>query len=103
MYDESSISRHYEIPNRKKVSAHLVDKTGTFTLGSPKVVEVIPFAGYHEENVVLLVATGEKFSEHLLARTILAEAKDRNITVPDPDEFKSETGMGSLHGSMNRI
>jgi len=77
-----------------KLDTLLVDKTGTFTLGMPKVVEVIALPGYQEADVVLLAATGEKFSEHPLARAILAAAGDRNITVPDPDEFKSETGMG---------
>ena len=77
-----------------KLDTLLVDKTGTFTLGMPKVVEVIARPGYQEADVVLLAATGEKFSEHPLARAILAAAGDRNIAVPDPDEFKSETGMG---------
>ena len=78
-----------------KLDTLLVDKTGTFTLGKPKVVEVIARPGYRETDVVLLAATGEKFSEHPLARAILASAAGaRNITVPDPDEFKSETGMG---------
>jgi heavy metal translocating P-type ATPase len=77
-----------------KLDTLLVDKTGTFTLGRPKVVEVVPLPGYQEADVVLLAATGEKFSEHPLARAILEAAGARNITVPDPDEFKSETGMG---------
>ncbi len=77
-----------------KLDTLLVDKTGTFTLGRPKVVEVIALPGYQEADVVLFAATGEKFSEHPLARAILAAAGARNITVPDPDEFKSETGMG---------
>ena len=77
-----------------KLDTLLVDKTGTFTLGTPKVVEVIARPGYQEADVVYLAATGEKFSEHPLARAILAAAATRNITVPDPDEFKSETGMG---------
>ena len=77
-----------------KLDTLLVDKTGTFTLGKPKVVEVISRPGYQEEDVVLLAATGEKFSEHPLARAILEAAGARNITVPDPEEFKSETGMG---------
>jgi heavy metal translocating P-type ATPase len=77
-----------------KLDTLLVDKTGTFTLGKPKVVEVIALPGYQEADVVLLAATGEKFSEHPLARSILTAAATRNITVPDPDEFKSETGMG---------
>ncbi|MEI7856498.1 MAG: cation-translocating P-type ATPase [Methanomicrobiales archaeon] len=77
-----------------KLDTLLVDKTGTFTLGKPKVVEVIALPGFQEADVVLLAATGEKFSEHPLARAILAAAAARNITVPDPEEFKSETGMG---------
>jgi len=77
-----------------KLDTLLVDKTGTFTLGMPKVVEVIARPGYQEADVVLLAATGEKFSEHPLARAILAAAGERNLIVPDPDEFKSETGMG---------
>ena len=77
-----------------KIDTLLVDKTGTFTLGTPKVVEVIPSPGYKEDEVVLLAATGEKFSEHPLAHAILVAAGARNISVPDPDEFKSETGMG---------
>jgi Cd2+/Zn2+-exporting ATPase len=77
-----------------KLDTLLVDKTGTFTLGRPKVVEVIALPGYQEPDVVLLAATGEKFSEHPLARAIHAAAVARNITVPDPEEFKSETGMG---------
>jgi len=77
-----------------KLDTLLVDKTGTFTLGRPKVVEVISCSGYREEDVVLLAATGEKFSEHPLAQAILVEANTRNISVPNPDEFQSETGMG---------
>jgi heavy metal translocating P-type ATPase len=77
-----------------KLDTLLVDKTGTFTLGKAKVVEVVARPGYQESDVILLAATGEKFSEHPLARAILAAAAARNITVPDPDEFKSETGMG---------
>jgi heavy metal translocating P-type ATPase len=77
-----------------KLDTLLVDKTGTFTLGKAKVVEVVARHGYQESDVVLLAATGEKFSEHPLARAILAAAGARNIAIPDPDDFKSETGMG---------
>ncbi|RPJ52397.1 MAG: cation-translocating P-type ATPase [Methanobacteriota archaeon] len=80
--------------NTGKLDTLLVDKTGTFTLGRPKVVEIVPLPGHREEDVVLLAATGEKFSEHPLARAILAAAETRNIPIPDPAEFRSETGMG---------
>jgi len=79
-----------------KLDTLLVDKTGTFTLGRPKVVKIIPCPGYREEDVVLLAATGEKFSEHPLARAILAAAGALNISVRDPDDFRSESGMGII-------
>jgi Cd2+/Zn2+-exporting ATPase len=88
-----------------KLDTLLVDKTGTFTLGRAKVVEVIARSGYREEDVILLAATGEKFSEHPLARAVLTAADSRHISVPDPDEFRSETGMGitALSGEHNLI
>lgn len=79
-----------------KLDALLVDKTGTFTLGTPRVIEVIPAPLFRDEDVILFAATGEKFSEHPLAHAILTAASARNISVPDPDEFRSETGMGII-------
>ncbi|MHC4425917.1 MAG: heavy metal translocating P-type ATPase [Planctomycetota bacterium] len=72
----------------------LVDKTGTFTLGKPKVVDVVSLDGMSEEEVLRLAATAEKYSEHPLARSIMTRAKERDITVPDPHEFNIEVGMG---------
>jgi len=78
----------------KKVDVLLVDKTGTFTFGKPKVVDVITFDDASEEEVLRLAATAEKYSEHPLARSVIACAKERGIEVPDPAEFKIEVGMG---------
>lgn len=80
--------------NTGKLDTLLVDKTGTFTLGRPTVAAIIPVAGFRDENVLLFAAIGEKFSEHPLARAILSAAATRGLSVPDPDEFQSETGMG---------
>ncbi len=77
-----------------KLDTLLVDKTGTFTLGMPKVVEIIPVSGFQEKDLIFLAASGEKFSEHPLARAILFAAGAQNVSIPDPDDFKSETGMG---------
>jgi heavy metal translocating P-type ATPase len=78
----------------QKMDTLLVDKTGTFTFGKPKVVDVVSFNGVSEEEVLRLAAIAEKYSEHPLARSVMACAKQRNIEVPDPDEFKIEVGMG---------
>lgn len=77
-----------------KLDTLLVDKTGTFTFGRPKVTDVVSFDGMPEKDVLRLAAITEKYSEHPLARSIMALTRERNIVVPDPDKFKIELGMG---------
>jgi len=78
----------------QKIDVLLVDKTGTFTFGKPKVVDVIAFNNMPEEEVLRLTAIAEKYSEHPLARSVMARAKECGIVVPDPDDFNIEVGMG---------
>ncbi len=77
-----------------KLDTLLVDKTGTFTIGKPKVVNVLTFNGHSEDEVLLMAAVGEKYSGHPLSRAVLSFAKARGLEAPDPDEFKIEIGMG---------
>ncbi|MHC4476973.1 MAG: heavy metal translocating P-type ATPase [Planctomycetota bacterium] len=78
----------------KKIDTLLVDKTGTFTFGRPKVVEVMAFDGVLEDEILRLAAIAEKYSEHPLARSVMMRAKAHGIEAPDPDQFKIEVGMG---------
>src|SRR5450756_2172076 len=77
-----------------KIDRLLVDKTGTFTFGRPKVEDIISFNGKSEEEVLRLAGIAEKYSEHPLARSILTAGKERKLDIPDPDHFVSATGMG---------
>ena len=77
-----------------KLDDLLVDKTGTFTLGRPRVVEVASFDEMAENDVLGLAATAEKYSEHPLAKAIVRLARERGIETPDPDDFQAEIGMG---------
>ena len=77
-----------------KLDRLLVDKTGTFTLGRPKVVEIVAFDGVPEDEVLRLAAIAEKYSEHPLARAVMALSNERCIEAPEPDEFRAEVGMG---------
>jgi Cu+-exporting ATPase len=72
----------------------VVDKTGTLTLGKPKLVAVRPVGGAAEEDVLRLAATLEKGSEHPLAAAIVEGAADRGISVGETDDFQSHTGKG---------
>ncbi len=87
-----------------KMDVLLVDKTGTFTLGRPKVAEVIAFDGMSEESILRLAAIAEKYSEHPLARSVMTRAKECGIDIPDPDDFNVKAGMGvTAHLDGNRI
>ena len=78
----------------QKMDTLLVDKTGTFTLGKPKVVEVVSLDGLPQQEVLRLAAISEKYSEHPLAKSVIAFAQESGLEIPDPDAFNSEVGMG---------
>jgi len=77
-----------------KIETLLVDKTGTFTLGRPRVMEVVALNGVLKEDVLRLASIAEKYSEHPLARAVLDRAREEKIQVPDPEKFRVESGRG---------
>lgn len=77
-----------------KIKHMLVDKTGTFTFGRPIVEAIIGFSGRSEEEVMRLACLAEKYSEHPLARSIVALGKSRQLVWPEPDRFEIAAGMG---------
>lgn len=78
----------------EKVDVLVVDKTGTLTEGSPKVIAVIPLAGMTEDTLLASAAALEKGSEHPLAHAVLIAAQDKKLGLPDVTEFDSVTGKG---------
>jgi Cu+-exporting ATPase len=78
----------------EKVDTLVLDKTGTLTEGRPRVVSVIPAAGWNEKQVLRCAATLERGSEHPLAGAILAGAKERGIDLGNLTDFQSRTGKG---------
>lgn len=76
------------------ITALVVDKTGTLTVGKPKLSQVMVFGGIAESDLLQLVASLEKVSEHPLAEAIISGAKSRGIEVTAVDNFLSHTGMG---------
>ena len=78
----------------EKVDVLVVDKTGTLTEGSPKVIAVIPLAGMTEDTLLASAAALEKGSEHPLAHAVLIAAQDKKLGLPDVTEFESVTGKG---------
>ena len=78
----------------ERVDTLVVDKTGTLTEGKPKLVFVIPFGGRSELDTVRFAAALEQSSEHPLAAAILSAARERQIKVPAPADFRSVPGKG---------
>lgn len=72
----------------------LVDKTGTLTLGTPQIVEVVPQPGQTEEEVLRLAAAAEHYADHPLADAVREAAAEREISSPVPSDFETVPGEG---------
>ena len=77
-----------------KVDTLIVDKTGTLTLGKPKLVGVVPEDGFIDTNILSLAASLEKGSEHPLAEAIVTGAEEQGVEILKADEFEAITGKG---------
>jgi len=70
------------------------DKTGTLTHGKPKLTNVHPLNSYSKEAVVRIAAGAESLSEHPIALAILSAAREMNLEIEEPDEFRAVAGHG---------
>ncbi|MBX3034434.1 MAG: heavy metal translocating P-type ATPase [Bdellovibrionaceae bacterium] len=78
----------------EKITTLVVDKTGTLTVGKPKLTLVRPVGEFSEDHLLSFAAALEKSSEHPLADAIVAAAAERGLKLPDVSEFESLTGRG---------
>ncbi|MFO1478658.1 MAG: heavy metal translocating P-type ATPase [Turneriella sp.] len=69
-----------------------LDKTGTITRGEPKVMALV--SAQNEQDLLMVAAAVEKLSEHPLAQAIVAEAKSRNLTLTEVQNFRVFPGGG---------
>lgn len=77
------------------LQAIAMDKTGTLTEGKPSVVEVVPMSGHDEVELLQRVAALESHSNHPLARAIVAAAENKDISIPEAQEFEIIQGKGA--------
>jgi len=78
----------------EKVDTLVVDKTGTLTLGKPKLISVVAAQGFDDADVLRLAAAIERGSEHPLAAAIVEGAQERGLDLPASGDFESHTGKG---------
>jgi heavy metal translocating P-type ATPase len=72
----------------------LIDKTGTLTLGEPRITDVVTLNGLSEEALLELVARAEHDSEHPLAEAVRRAARERGVSGRPPDAFEAIPGQG---------
>ncbi len=72
----------------------VIDKTGTITKGKPEVTDIKTAGNYSEKNILEIIASLEKYSEHPLAQAIVEKAKEKKISQVDVDNFKAIEGKG---------
>nr|MBA3620031.1 copper-translocating P-type ATPase [Acidothermales bacterium] len=77
-----------------KLHTVVLDKTGTITQGKPALTDVLPAPGVDEKELLRLVASTERSSEHPLAQAIVAGGRDRGLELTEPATFDSVTGKG---------
>jgi Cu+-exporting ATPase len=79
----------------ERVDTLVIDKTGTLTEGRPKLTKIIA-QGFAEDELLRLVASVERASEHPLAHAIVTAAKEKQLSLSEVGEFDSPTGRGAI-------
>lgn len=72
----------------------VLDKTGTITHGAPALTDVIAVGSMSERDVLGVAAAAERDSEHPLAQTIVAAAREQGVDIPQPQGFAAVPGHG---------
>lgn len=83
---------HLETPSKLKAIA--MDKTGTLTQGQPKVVELVPFGGRSDRDLLEFAGALEARSEHPLAGAILDRASEAGVTPVPATNVRAVRGKG---------
>ena len=77
-----------------KLTAFVLDKTGTLTTGQLGVVRLAPRPGIPPSELVHAAASAERFSNHPAATALAALARKANVSLSTPEDFHEEPGQG---------
>jgi Cu+-exporting ATPase len=77
-----------------RVRTVVLDKTGTVTKGQPALIDVAAVGDLSEEELLRLVASAERVSEHPLGEAVVRGARERGVVIEQAKEFDSVTGRG---------
>ena len=77
-----------------RVSVVAVDKTGTLTMGRPRVVDVAPVGDVDPSETLAVAASAEQLSEHPIGRAVVEHAREVGATLTTPTDFVAHSGAG---------
>lgn len=78
----------------QKLQTIVLDKTGTVTTGKPEMTDLIPAAGNDADDLLRLIASAERGSEHPLGEAIVRAAAARGLTLVTAASFNAVAGKG---------
>jgi heavy metal translocating P-type ATPase len=77
-----------------QIRSLVIDKTGTLTHGRAQIVEIKVFSDIAPEELLRLAAALDQASKHIIAQTIVEEARGRRLALPIPQEVIETPGEG---------
>src|ERR1035438_6923965 len=77
-----------------KIDTVVLDKTGTVTAGKPRLTRVTVQGKFAENELLLLAASAERYSEHPLGKAIVEAARERGLALEPASEFAAQAGHG---------
>ncbi len=86
----------------EKIDTLVVDKTGTLTLGKPKVTDFITTKEYDTNELLKYAASLERASEHPLAQSVIEYAKESNVALINVENFEAIPGKGVIANIDNK-
>jgi Cu+-exporting ATPase len=82
------------LESASKLRTVVLDKTGTLTKGRPELTDVLPLAGFDEDELLRLAAAADRRSEHPLAEAVVRGARARGVEFGEPERFEAVPGHG---------
>ncbi|MBQ8892991.1 MAG: copper-translocating P-type ATPase [Clostridia bacterium] len=79
-----------------RIRTVVLDKTGTLTTGKPALTDLIPAPGLKRAELLALIASAERPSEHPLGRALVEQAEKENLPLSQPEEFENLVGRGVI-------
>ena len=77
-----------------RVQAIVLDKTGTLTVGQPRVTDIVAAQHFKEEDILAAAAAAERGSEHPLGQAIVDYAREKGLPLSDARDFNAIPGLG---------